>query len=403
MLLQFEVNNFCSIKDTATFNLQSTQKEGHSFQVRNYNLLQSAVIYGANASGKSNLIKAMQTMSSLILNHDRVSLSTDNLNHQPFLLNSETETASTTFEIIFILNETIYRYGFEYDSRTIYAEWLFSDEKGKEAKLFYRDIDDEFYVNPTRFREGKGLESRTLKNHLFLWKCDSENGLISQQVMAWFTKFNMIDGLNNRAYLEYTNTQLRDKSFKEDILKLLKVADLGIFNIDRQKSIVNREVETLTLHQKFDKDNSLIGEVAFDFKKHESLGTQKFFAISAPILDTLKHGKVLIIDELDASLHPMLTIHLIKMFHDKHINKKNAQLIFTTHDTNLLQNSLLGRDQVWFTQKDKYGSTEVYSLLEYRENRTRKDTNKEKYYLQGRYGAIPYLGEFDFEDLADES
>jgi AAA15 family ATPase/GTPase len=157
------------------------------------------------------------------------------------------------------------------------------------------------------------------------------------------------------------------------------------------------------MHQKFDKDNSFIGEVAFDLKKHESLGTQKFFAISAPILDTLKHGKVLIIDELDASLHPMLTIHLIKMFHDKHINKKNAQLIFTTHDTNFLQNSLLGRDQVWFTQKDKYGSTEVYSLLEYRENRTRKDTNKEKYYLQGRYGAIPYLGEFDFEDLADES
>jgi len=403
MLLQFEVNNFCSIKDTATFNMRSTQKENHSFLVRNYHLLQSAVVYGANASGKSNLLKAMQTMASIVLNHDRVALSTDRLNHQPFLLNSETETTSTSFEIVFILNDIIYRYGFEYDIDTIYAEWLFSDEKGKEAKLFYRDIEDEFYVNPTRFKEGKGLESRTLRNHLFLWKCDNENGIIAQQIMAWFSRFNMIDGLNNRTYLEYTNNQLKDKSFKADILKLLKVADLGITDIERQKSMQNQDIETMTIHQKFDKENNLIGAVEFDLSKHESLGTQKFFAISAPILDTLKDGKILIIDELDASLHPMLTKHLIKMFHDKHINNKNAQLIFTTHDTNLLQHDLLNRDQVWFTDKDKYGSTQVYSLIEYKENRTRKDSNKEKYYLQGRYGAVPYIGTFHFEDIVNES
>ena len=137
-------------------------------------------------------------------------------------------------------------------------------------------------------------------------------------------------------------------------------------------------------------------------KKNESLGTRKFFTISSSILDALENGKVLIIDELDASLHPLLTMHLIKMFHNKELNKKNAQLIFATHDTNLLQNDLLCRDQVWFAEKDTYGATDIYSLLEYKV-KTRKDSNKEKLYLQGRYGAIPYIGEFHFEDLKNES
>ena len=413
MLVQFEVNNFASIKDTVTFSLNSGKKDTHSFHVRKYDLLQSVVLYGANASGKSNLLKAMNMMASLVLNRNKVSSSIDQLEHQPFLLNSETETASTSFEMIFIVDEIIYRYGFEYDSKTVYAEWLFSDEKGTEAKLFYRDIDDKFYVNPTKFKEGKGLEDRTLENHLFLWKCDSENGEISKKIIKWFFQLNMIDGLDNNA--EDTTTKLHNKFFKKNILELIKIADLGILDIDTQEDVslpqkykelfdkyaVNTK-ETITIHRKFDKDNNLIGDVEFSLTKNESLGTQKFFAISAPILDTLENGKILIIDELDASLHPLLTMHLIKMFHNKELNKKNAQLIFATHDTNLLQDDLLCRDQVWFAEKDKYGATDIYSLLEYKA-KTRKDSNKEKLYLQGRYGAIPYIGEFHFEGLENES
>jgi len=428
MLIQFEVNNFNSIKDTVTFNLQSTLEENnHSFKKLDYNLLQSSVIYGANASGKSNLLKAMKMMTSLVLNQKSITQSTDKLEHQPFLLNSETQTASTSFEIIFIVNETVFRYGFEYDSEIIYSEWLFSSgEVKRESKLFYRDIDEDFYINPTRFKEGRGLDKKTLPNHLFLWKCDSENGEISQKIMKWFSNFNMIDGLDNRGYLQYTNKKLSDNLFKEDILNLVKIADLGISDIDTHEEKITDEIleklelpanlkesilkdggltqiDTLTQHKKFDKDNNLIGNVEFDLNNNESLGTQKFFAMSAPIIDTLKCGKVLIIDELDASLHPILTMHLIKMFHNKDINKNNAQLIFATHDTNLLQDDLLYRDQVWFTEKDKYGATDLYSLLEYKENSTRKDTNKEKYYLQGRYGAIPYIGKFSFKDSINES
>jgi len=405
MLVQFEVNNFASIKDTVTLSLNAGKKDTHSFPVRKYNLLQSVVLYGANASGKSNLLKAMNMMASLVLNRNKVSSSVDPLEHQPFLLNSETETASTSFEMIFIVDEIIYRYGFEYDSKSVYAEWLFADEKGTEAKLFYRDIDEKFYVNPNKFKEGKGLENRTLENHLFLWKCDSENGKISKKIIKWFFQLTMIDGLDTKDF--DSQKKLNNQFFKKNILELVKVADLGILNIDTKEDIfknmfTNRSFKTITIHRKFDKDNNLIGDVEFSLKKNESLGTQKFFAISTPILDTLENGKILIIDELDASLHPLLTMHLIKMFHNKELNKKNAQLIFATHDTNLLQDDLLGRDQVWFAEKDTYGATDIYSLLEYKE-KTRKDSNKEKLYLQGRYGAIPYIGEFHFKDLENES
>ena len=147
------------------------------------------------------------------------------------------------------------------------------------------------------------------------------------------------------------------------------------------------EVNANTKHKKYDKNNNQIGNVIFNLDNDESIGTQKFFAMSAPILDTLKDGKVLIIDEFDASLHPMLSIYLIKLFHNKNINKKNSQLIFATHDTNLL-------NLIWFSEKDKYGSTDLYSLLEYK---VRDNINIEKNYLQGRYGGIPYLGKFNFE------
>ena len=422
MLLQFTVNNYRSIKDTVLFSMKTASKdEENSFTVRDYELLYSAVVYGANASGKSNLLKAMTTMRNIVLNQTKVSQSTDRLPYEPFKLNSETEDASSSFEIIFFHENIKYRYGFEADAKTVYAEWLYSDEKGKESKLFYRDVDEEFYVNPTRFKEGKGLEKKTLPNQLFLWKCDSENGEISQKILKWFLQFNMIDGLENTGYIDYTKQQLRNEDFKNDIVSLVRIADLGIEDISTDETEVSKElvekmplpqsikdellqqdrlmqINTKTVHQKFDKFNNPVSAVSFELNQEESVGTQKFFAMSAPILDTLKNGKVLMIDELDASLHPMLTMHLVKMFHDKEINTKNAQLIFATHDTNLLHGDLFRRDQVWFSEKDQYGATDVYSLIEYKKNPTRKESNKEKNYLQGRYGAIPYLSDFTFED-----
>ena len=168
------------------------------------------------------------------------------------------------------------------------------------------------------------------------------------------------------------------KTSKEEILK-----DGGL-----------KSVSINTYHKKFDENNNEIGNEIFELDDEESLGTRKFFKMSAPILNTLQEGKILIIDELDASLHPMLTKHLIKLFNDKDINTKNAQLIFATHDTNLLKPQIFKRDQIWFTEKDKYGSTTLYSILEIKGVRANDDF--EKQYIQGKYGAVPYLGKFEF-------
>ena len=152
MLLQFSVNNYKSIKDTITFSMATSSKdEGNSFHVRKYELLKSAVIYGANASGKSNFLKAMSFMSSIVLNKSKVIQSTDKLPHIPFRLSTETQDSSSTFEIVCFINEVKYRYGFELDATTVYSEWLYADEKGKESKLFYREVEEEHYVNINKF------------------------------------------------------------------------------------------------------------------------------------------------------------------------------------------------------------------------------------------------------------
>ncbi len=422
MLLQFSVNNFRSIKDTVTFSMNTASNEAskHSFQARDYHLLNSAVIYGANASGKSNVLKAMSFMRNLVLNKPKITQSTDDLPHQPFRLNTETEQASSYFEIVFFLEDVKYRYGFEADSTAIYAEWLYSDEKGKESRLFERDIEQNIhYINKQKFKEGTGL--KVPGNHLLIWKCDQNDGDISKKILQWFNNFNLINGLESEGYLHVALKQMENTDAKSELLKLVKIADLGIDEIEIEENDVPQDFikslpipedlkqkmlddggfttfELQTRHKKFNTENKPIGTVLFELSEDESRGTQKFFALSAPILDTLDKGKVLLIDELDASLHPMLTECFIKLFNNKELNKQNAQLVFVTHDIHLLSvPELFERDQIWFTEKDQYGSSKLYSLLEFRKNNKGKDVratdNLEKHYLQGRYGAVPYIGE----------
>lgn len=424
MLVEFKVNNFRSIKDTATFSmLTSSKDEGNSFEFRNYNLLRSSIIYGANASGKSNLLKAMAFMSRLVLNRYKIMQSTDRLPYDPYRLSTETEDKSSTFEIVFFIDEIKYRYGFETDSEVVYSEWLYADEKGKEAKLFFRDVEESDYVNPNKFKEGhdffnkKEEKIKIAKNQLFIWKCDQADGEISKAILRWFNQFNMIDGMDHDGYINFTMKKMEDEVFRKKIVDLVKTADIGINDIqieeedisleaiskfpwpdDLKTKIMNekgwKSVSLNTLHQKFDQDGEVVGSVVFELDEDESKGTKKFFAMSAPILDTLQNGKILIIDELDSSLHPILTQHLIKLFHDKDINKNNAQLIFATHDTNLLKPELFRRDQIWLTEKDQYGATTIYSLAQFKNVRKQEDFAKQ--YIQGKYGAIPYLGKFEF-------
>lgn len=423
MLVQFSVDNYRSIKDKVTLSMMtSTKDKERCFKIRNYELLNSAVIYGANASGKSNVLSAMSFMKNVVLNKMKVIQSTDTLPHDPFKLNTATQDASSTFEIIFFIGITKYRYGFEMDTTTVYAEWLYADEKGKEAKLFYREMDEEEYINPT-FKEGyqffdkKNLKINISKNQLFLWKCDQNDGEISKSILNWFKYINIINGISHDGYINYTMQQMEHEDFRTEIIKFVKTADIGLEDIQLEETdipkdmleklmaleklkennieVINfKQVAINTYHRKFDEQNNAVGREVFELDREESLGTRKFFKMSAPILNTLQEGKILAIDELDASLHPMLTMHLIKLFHDPKVNTKNAQLIFTTHDTNLLKPHLFRRDQIWFTEKDVYGSTHLNALAEFKD--VRKDADFEKEYIQGKYGAIPYLGKFEF-------
>lgn len=422
MLLQFSVNNFKSIKDTVRFSMATSSKDtNNAFSIRKYELLNSAILYGANASGKSNFLRAMAFMGRLVLNKDKIIQSADTLPHYPFELSTETEDASSTFEIVFFINEIKYRYGFEVDATTVYAEWLFADEKGKEAKLFYREPDEEDYVNATfkegyRFFDKKKLKISISKNQLFLWKCDQNDGEVSKSILYWFSRFNFIDGMEHEGYINYTMKKMENEQFRNKIVKLIKTSDIGIEDItlseedipleilekipfpDEVKQQIMKEgdwkqVSLNTLHKKYDENNNEAGNIVFELDNEESKGTRKFFKMSAPIINTLEEGKILMIDELDASLHPMMTRHLINLFHNKEINTKNAQLIFATHDTNLLSNTLFRRDQIWLTEKDQYGATDMYSLAQFKNVRAKEDF--EKQYLQGKYGAVPYLGKFE--------
>ncbi|KAF1083027.1 MAG: putative abortive infection protein [Candidatus Rifleibacterium amylolyticum] len=416
MLVQFTFDNFRSIKDQVTFSMVSGLNNRHSvIKARNYSLLPSAVIYGANASGKSNVVRALDYMKAMVLNVRKVFQSTDTLNHEPFRLSTETMNASSSFEVIFLNNQVKYRYGFEADSTTVYSEWLFADEKGKEARLFFRDSDTgEFYVNPEKFKEGKGL--KVLSNSLFIWKCDQEGGQVARSILEWFKKVNLLNGMRPSDYLLYTLNQMKKPEFYEEIKRLVTSADFGIDDLKhREDRVPVNEIDNLpvpkeirdtmlanasplvklgarTIHVKYDEAGAPVGFEEFDLAGDESEGTKKYFCLSAPFIDTLRNGKILLVDELDASLHPLLTMALISLFNNPDINTRNAQLIFVSHDTNLLNQKLFHKSQIWFTEKDRFGSTHLHSLVDYKN--VRATDNLEKHYIQGKYGAIPYVGRF---------
>ena len=187
------------------------------------------------------------------------------------------------------------------------------------------------------------------------------------------------------------------KDFKAGIISLVKQLDLGIADVEVRKTDPREgqqlplfaQYEAFTLHKRFDGDKSDDSLVAFDINAHESEGTKKLFALAGPLLNVLRNGKVLIIDELDARLHPLITESIIRLFNSNETNPNNAQLVFTTHDTNLLTNKLFRRDQIWFTEKNKYGATDLYSLAEFK---VRNDASYERDYIAGKYGAIPFIG-----------
>jgi AAA15 family ATPase/GTPase len=426
MLVEFRVGNFRSFKDEVTLSMVASADKQHSathtVKINNkLSLLRSAVLYGANASGKSNLFNAMAFMRNFVLNSSRESQATEKIAVEKFLLSTETENKPSTFEIVFLMENIRYRYGFQVDDKEVYNEWLFYVPTTREATLFIREK-NKIKLGPD-FKEGKGLESKTRANALFLSVAAQFNGEKAKKILEWFDHLKIISSIDTDQYQAFSLSKLDDKEFEEFTSKFLKVADLGIKEIQKtERSFVEEDlpkelpikfkkkimskIMSLTkmgtvikvdaIHQKYDQHNKPAADEKFSLFENESAGTLALFGLSGPIYDTIKKGKVLVIDELTSKLHPLLTQAIIEAFHQSHnetdsdrFSASQAQLIFVSHDTGILKNQLFRRDQIWFTQKNEYGASNLYSLEEYR---IRKDASFDKDYIMGKYGAVPFIG-----------
>ncbi|MHC5764124.1 MAG: AAA family ATPase [Nostoc sp.] len=389
-------------------NIVAKEKElddNNVFAVDNHlKLLKSAAIYGANASGKSNLAKALSFMKWFMINSSKETQSTEKIGVEPFELSTETEALPSFFEIVFLLNGTKYKYGFEANQKRVISEWLSYVPNTSLTRLFERVYDG----NSRKIKylskkfQAQDIYPKTRSNALFLSVAAQFNVEIAEKILDWLTKkVNIVSGLDDRDHLSYTISYLANKNYnKSEIIQLIKKLDLGIKQI-RIKEAKNIPIEKIpypfkgensikTGHERFDRRGNYISIKFFDLDNQESEGTKKIISIAGLLVDTLKYGKVLIFDELDARLHPLISKAIVELFNSKNTNPNNAQLIFMTDDTNLLSNKLFRRDQIWFTEKNKYGATDLYSLVEYK---IQNETSFESDYIKGRYGAIPFIGD----------
>lgn len=386
MLLQFSVTNHRSIRNCATISMSATSDKSLPGCIltpdEKKKVLPVLALYGANAAGKSNLLHAMLLMDEMVAGTYAKPLKDDLLPYEPFAFTEE-NAEPTKFEVIYYYEGVKYAYGFSYDRTHIVDEYLYSWPKGREALVFERK--GQVFLFKTNVREQKNLAKRTPDNRLYLVTSNEWNLPQTADAYLWFTR-KLTALMEDAGDYEKTIAAMENSAAnKKKILKEMMVADLGIVGIEvsgKNESLVVRTTHQTKLKDGTTKEYSLL-------LGQESNGTRRFFSRIGSWLGVLEDGGVLIVDEIEASMHPLLTKHLVQCMQDSTINTKGAQLIFTTHDTGLLDQSLLRRDQVWFAEKNEdTAETDIYALVEFS---PRKDESILNGYLQGRYGAIPFI------------
>ncbi len=426
MLIAFSVENFRSIRDLQTLSLVEPRTDRHLewsnlIDPESRRLLKTVAIFGPNASGKSNMISAMTWLRQFVLNSSKETQAKEQIDAQPFRLSTAKESAPCHLEIEFSWNDFEYRYGFEVTAKRVESEWLFrKSPKAKPATLFTREL-QQIKVNAEFFQEGIGLEKHTRENALFLSVCAQLAGPESAKIIEWMNRFRPVSGLSEQSFFAFTATRMGDPKHRAGLLKFAQNADFNICDLRSEVEEVTEaklptnmppeirkmllgqkflQTDIKTAHEKLDADGKLVNRVEFDLAKDESQGTQKFIALSGPITHTLEEGSILVVDELEARLHPKLTQAIVDLFHSP-VNHKNAQLIFAAHDVTLLDPERFRRDQIWFTEKNKQGATDLYSLAEFDPQNVRADTKFSRQYLLGLFGAIPQLAHF--QDAAEDA
>lgn len=397
MFLEFCVANFLSIKAEMKLSfVAGTLKDALSepndlvpMAGIGVSLLRSAVIYGANASGKSNVLKALQFYKRFITDSFKNSQAGEPIDVECFRLNATTINEPTMMEASFTDGEFIYRYGFEVTGEAVVEEWLYqraNRKRAKEVELFYRDK-GHTSVHPKSPMMQELVSRRMVRDNALLLSTAAQfNEPKAVGILRWLTDTQIIFPSEDERLWQQAIRHLDDDAVRRRVTDFSKYADLGI---ERISKIDNRIVSD---HRQYDDDGHETATVAFSFNGNESDGTVKYFSLAYPIIDALDNGKRIVVDELDAKLHPLLIRKIITLFNSAETNPRGAQLLFTTHDSFLLGAGLFRRDQIWFTQKDSFGATESYSLAEYK---VRNGAPYERDYLQGRYGATPIIGEIE--------
>ncbi len=401
MILEFSVTNFLSFKNKVVFSMFANTNKGldNNYVILNTKkILKTAAIYGANSSGKTNLFEILTKVILMLRNSNNADINAK-LPIIPFKFDKNTVNSPSEFEIKFIIDNVRYVYGFSADKNKIYDEYLYYYPNGRETKIFDRTNTNDYSYSQKDERILKDIENKNAPNKFFLATATNWNYEKTKPAYNFLTHnigicFN-IEELKSIAFNAYAH---EDEKLKKFTLDFLKKTDFDIEDYKVSKVEVPDEL-LINIPEFFKKnlsENPKAFQVVFKHKgnnyldlNEESLGTQMIFALIPFIADTFNHKKVLIIDELDKSLHPYLVHYIVEMFNNPEININGSQLIFNTHDTNLLDLNILRRDQIWFTEKNnESGICDLYSLADFS---VRKSENIEKGYLLGKYGAVPFI------------
>ena len=416
MLIEFSVKNFLSFKDKVTLSMEKGNGDENLDNIilkDDVALLKTAAIYGANASGKSNILKALTCAILMVRNSSLIPVGGKWNFLKPFLFDETSKNKPSEFEFIFITNNVKYRYFFSADASRIYDEVLDAYYSQKPTNIFRRTKTNIYEFNSDK-NKLDSLSANNTENKLFLSTATTWNYNKTKDAFLWFANtidtYDSMDKLANKDLYDYSSDE---NGLKEFALKLLRESDILIKDIyvDYQEKEIDNTVED-TLISSFANTGKKVGikNVNIEFEHEitdesdnthtyklnfteESSGTRLLFAFAPFLKKAFETTKIIVIDELEKSMHPVLVEFIVKLFNNKEINQANSQLIFTTHAINLLNLELLRRDQIWFTEKNpKNGVSDLYPLDSFS---VRKDENIQKGYINGRYGAIPFIKDID--------
>ena len=409
MIIQFTVGNFRSFHERQTINFRPTGLVSENKEVDKCNILKTKDgsllkvlgVYGPNASGKSNLIKAIAFFKEFVAN----SLTFENFlasENNPFKLSSMRTDNAGYFQIVLLIKGKKYRYGFSIDDKaSIQAEWLFGPADKNETFYFTRK-GSKIEVNEERFKEGTQLPySRLRADALFLTFCSSYDGNISERIKDYLTQQVIIEnGFTRSPFYSPTFNRSRTNRLlkngkKEIVLRWLAEAGLNFSDIElRELGTSNTRLRNFVLLTKnvYNGEGEIVDKVIMDLDADESEGTKKFYNYIGGLSELFTNGGIYVSDEIDNNFHPSLLLKLIKLFQNKSVNSAGAQLLFTSHDVNLMDPDIMRRDQFYFTEKTLTDATKLYSLADLKGIRNNADFARQ--YLAGYYGALPKLGTF---------